>query len=760
LLLSLASSAASLSIDAVVDADLEHLRGTLIGESGLSYTDPLALLPQPLDDLSFSRTYHSAADLGSLRWTEEDGELVFETRLPKRYGAVGVENGALWANGAWYPQPSGQADGEGEDESVHDWTVTLTLPPGSVGVINGVAGQGTLCWSGQAERLSIAVFDGGELRDLAPGVQLLSRGLERPRRNEQLAQLSTLLPTGSRHTVAVEAPMFRRLVRTGPGVLYLSDMAWRTPKSLWRFHNRAVLQGLIQAAVDHPSRVLQELYAAALAPTLEEELSSNTADQFLRWGAFLPLVDMLLYSGRVPFHAELFGEVYPGDPLRDDLGQLYSERPAGQVLVAKIDDAEGEGTALRWAEQCLEEQCLEHQGSSTLKAALSPWIGPWPDQDYQLSVTPQDGGTLVEIQRLTEPNAALEVVTLDIDGERQSYESGVGPGQHQFLLVERPKRVALDPDKHLLQQDLSGDVWPARWTAVGTVAPQTYNLSERILVGYGVLRLRKRYDTHNLYMLSASTDAQDALSARATYVRYFGPLQDRRLRAQRVSVWAGGSWLSSNYRETVAGRYALEMGISAVQDTRVDWRFPIQGHRIATAADLGVVPESDQRWSSGSVSLSGVRAVHPRVVFGGALSGGVALGEVQHRLLSLGGAMSSLPPGLIVGQRRAVAAGELRILAFKNLSVPLAWLYWLDEVQITTGLEVGAVGQASVMQGGEIDTLTSQAQALGCTGSVLLTLDGLGAIPWTVGAMLGVPLWSEGLPKSAPQLGLTLGQAF
>jgi hypothetical protein len=99
-------------------------------------------------------------------------------------------------------------------------------------------------------------------------------------------------------------------------------------------------------------------------------------------------------------------------------------------------------------------------------------------------------------------------------------------------------------------------------------------------------------------------------------------------------------------------------------------------------------------------------------------------------------------------------------LAFKNLSVPLAWLYWLDEVQITTGLEVGAVGQASVMQGGEIDTLTSQAQALGCTGSVLLTLDGLGAIPWTVGAMLGVPLWSEGLPKSAPQLGLTLGQAF
>ena len=83
MLLSLASSAASLSIDAVVDADLEHLRGTLIGESGLSYTDPLARLPQPLDDLSFSRTYHSAADPGSLRWTQEDEELVFETIIYK-----------------------------------------------------------------------------------------------------------------------------------------------------------------------------------------------------------------------------------------------------------------------------------------------------------------------------------------------------------------------------------------------------------------------------------------------------------------------------------------------------------------------------------------------------------------------------------------------------------------------------------------------------------------------------------------------------
>ncbi|MFT5583287.1 MAG: hypothetical protein ACI9VR_000865 [Cognaticolwellia sp.] len=751
LLLSLASSAATLSVQAVVDADLQRVTGQLQAEPGLSFSDPLARLPQPQDDLTFSRTYPGGVDEGEMAWTESGGVMDFQTRLPKRYGAVGVERGALWANGAWYPQPGVDAGSEG----VHDWTVTLTLPPGSVGVINGVAGQGTLEWSGQAERLSIAVFDGGELLELAPGVQLLSRGLERPRRDEQLAQLMDLLPEGSRNTVVVEAPMFRRLVRTGPGVLYLSDMAWRTPKPLWRFHNRAVLQGLVQAAVDHPSRLLQELYAAALTPTLEEQLSSNTADQFLRWGAFLPLVDMLLYSGRVPFHAELFGEVYPGDPLRDDLAELYSERPSGQVLAVKIDDAEGAGTALEWAEQWLEEQDLY-----AIHHALSPWIGPWPEQDYQLSVTPQDSGFLVNVARQTEPNAASEVVTLDIDGAPHRYESGVGPGEHQLLLDERPKRVALDPNKHLHQQDLSGDVWPARWTAVGTVAPQTYNLSERILVGYGVLRLRKRYDTHNLYMLSASTDAQNALSARATYLRYFGPLQDRRLRNQRVSVWAGGSWLSSNYRETVDGRYALEMGASAVVDTRVDWRFPIQGHRMAAGADLGVVPESGQRWSSGSLSLSGVRAVHPRAVFAGALSGGVALGEVQHRLLSLGGPMSSLPPGLIVGQGRAVAAGELRILAFKNLSVPLAWLYWLDEVQFTTGLEVGTVRKASVVEEGEIGALSSQAQALGWTGSVLLTMDGLGAIPWTVGVVLGVPVWTEGLPESAPQLGLTLGQAF
>lgn len=751
MLLSMASSAASLSVQAVVDPDLQHVRGQLTTNPGLSFSDPLALMPAPQDDLTLSRTYPGAVDEGEMTWTlggEELNQQVldFQTRLPKRYGALGVERGALWANGAWYPQ----ADGE-----VHDWTVTLALPEGCLGVINGVAGEGTLSWSGQAERLSIAVFQDGDLVELAPGVQLLSRGLERPRRDAQLAQLSEMLPAGSRDTVVVEAPMFRRLVRTGPGVLYISDMAWRTPKPLWRFHNQAVLQGLIQAAVDHPSRVLQELYAAALSPTLEEELTSNTADQFLRWGAFLPLVDMLLYSGRVPFHAELFGEVYPGDPLRDDLSELYSERPSGQVLAVKIDDAQGQGTALEWARIWLEEQDL-----TLIQETLALWTGPWPEQDYQLTVTPEANGVLLEVQRETSAEAASEVVTVDIDGERHVYESGVGPGLQQIHLTQSPKRVALDPDRHLKQQDLSGDVWPARWTAVGTVAPQTYNLSEGILVGYAVLRLRKRYETHNLYMLSASTDAQNAVSARATYVRYFGMLQDRRLRNQRVSFWAGGSWLSSSYRETVDGRYAVEMGVSAVRDTRVDWRFPIQGHRIASAADLGVVPESGQRWSSGSLSLSGVQAVHPRVVFAGAVSGGLALGEVQHRLLSLGGPMSSLPPGLIVGQSRVVAAGELRVLAFKNLSVPLAWLYWLDEVQLTGGLEVGTVRKASVVEEGEIGALSSQAQALGATGSMLLTMDGLGAIPWTVGVVLGVPIWTEGLPESAPQVGFSLGQAF
>ena len=89
----------------------------------------------------------------------------------------------------------------------------------------------------------------------------------------------------------------------------------------------------------------------------------------------------------------------------------------------------------------------------------------------------------------------------------------------------------------------------------------------------------------------------------------------------------------------------------------------------------------------------------------------------------------------------------------------MLWLYWLDEAQLTGGIEGGWIGQASELDtDGELvdPTLSGTWAEVGLTGGLLLTLDGLGVIPWTFGATVGVPLSVDG----SPQVYLRLGQEF
>ena len=65
------AAAGEIRIDAVVDPDLEHLRGTMsVSDDLLVFVDPLALWPDPEDDLQLQRTYPQAPDHGRVRWTE------------------------------------------------------------------------------------------------------------------------------------------------------------------------------------------------------------------------------------------------------------------------------------------------------------------------------------------------------------------------------------------------------------------------------------------------------------------------------------------------------------------------------------------------------------------------------------------------------------------------------------------------------------------------------------------------------------------
>ena len=730
-----------------MDADLRTITGVI--EADGPWLDPLAELPQPQDDRTLARTYPGAVDEGSMTWAQ-DGR--FTTVLPRRFGALGASRGrGLWANGGWYPTSQGLP--------VQHWDVEVTAPEGLVVVVNGQVGEGTVTWSGTAERVSIAVLDGRVTRD--GELTIVDTGPRRPRRDAELGLAHQ--GTGSGPLVVVEAPMHRRLVRAGPGVLYVSDLAYRTPKWLHRYHRGPVGAGMVEASSPHEDPWARELEAAVVGARWRAAAERFQLGRVLQLGSFVPIVDYVLYSGTLPFHAEIFDETHLGDPLSDDVGELFDPRISGRVLATKLDDAYGPGTAedvVAALDGDLGQAALD---AGVDAAFLDAWRVPYPDQDVRLDVDRIDGAWQIGLVRDAPAGAPPEVLRYRVDGITRAWEMPAGPGATTVPLDAAPRKVVLDPDGHVLQTDRAFDQWPARITTIGTVYPDTINVSQRIVVGVATAQLRRQYDTRSALTLAASTGEKDLAAGYLGYHRFFGPLKDRRTRVQRLTLWHAAGWFSPGFATTAAGRYSLSSGLTWRRDTRIDRSFPLSGTALSASVELGGVPESGRTWTGASAGALGVVSPHPRVAVAGKVRGGVATGFVEHRLIALGGssALRSLPPSSVLGQQLVLGAAEVRARPVRNASIPLLWLYWLDEIQLTAGVEAGHVGAASELVDGELadPDLSGTSWALGATGGVLVTTDGLGVLPWTSGVTVGVPL-AGNAPHAGPQVYLRLGQEF
>ena len=79
------------------------------------------------------------------------------------------------------------------------------------------------------------------------------------------------------------------------------------------------------------------------------------------------------------------------------------------------------------------------------------------------------------------------------------------------------------------------------------------------------------------------------------------------------------------------------------------------------------------------------------------VKGGIASGDVEHRLLSLGGsgAVQGYAPAAVLGNDRGLASAELRWLAIHNAAVPIP-LAWASDMQLSGGIDVGSVSRDGV----------------------------------------------------------------
>jgi hypothetical protein len=753
------AEAARVFVDAVIRPDLQTVVGTMrVDGAGIRLVDPQSLLPMPDDDRERRRTFPGAPEKGWIHLEPlGDGEYAFHSILPARYDATGkVPGRGLYANGLWLPQPV-----TGTALATVDWVVDVELPPGSVAILNGVAGTKQMRWSGTAERLALAVIPNAyaSFLTLPQGqVAVISDHHISTRQTDRLeAILVDAWPSDDPPSfMVVISPLRRRLVRAAPGMLFLSDRALRLTDGLWHYHVGAVRKGLLEAGLTAIADPFARSFAAtALA---DARKAQPDAGRLLGWASWVPVIDSVLYSGSLPFYSEVFDETYPGDPLRDDLAELFGpEQQPARAVVRMIDARFGVGTSEKVARQLVAGESFPAalQAANVPLDLVSEWRRAGPDENLHLEVHQEpDKSWTARVERDVTVDAPPVAVPMRIDGLETVWLAHRGADVEQWTFDSRPKEIVVDAQGIIRQSRVDDDRFPTRWTAVVAALPYELDLRRGRISAFADVALRRQYDTRWVFDLAALTDPEDIVAFDAGVYHYLGPLKDRRTRPYRLSLSGGPALLDPAFRPTDGGNVALGAAVAATWDTRVEDLLPTSGHRVALVATGGLVPSSEERWTSLSLRALGLAPIGGRVTAAARVVGAVATGDVEHRLLTLGGTgdVQAIPEDRVVGDRKAGGAVELRWNAIRNASVPLP-LLWASDMQISAGVDQGVLWSDD----GRFD-------AVGWTGGLFFVGDLLGAQPAGIGAWVAGPLvWAPDdlvAGREELQLYIRLNQAF
>lgn len=752
-----------LSIEASVSADLTTIEGEIrVDDVDVELIDPLAALPIPPDDRTLLRTARGRLRPGRVAFEAiGPGAWRFQTTLPRsRFDDIGAWRGrALFANGAWYPQPLVN----GRAPIVH-WEVKVELPAEVTGVLGENTGEGRVAWTGEAERVSLAAVRRARVESIqTPEAKVVIVDRRRRRRIRRMLRRdpATLLARargdapGRSQTALVVTPSRRRLARSGPGLVYLSDRTWRLTPGLRRYHDDAVTEALLDANLQIADPFERALAASLLARTTEGPGPRG----LLKWFSWNPVIDAILNDRRMPFWGDIFTAPHPEDPLRDDLVERFRPHGPTRALVDQL--------ALAHSPAALRELGTSLAAGTPLAEATGPlapdartieaWRGPYPTQDYGLSVD-ADG---VEITRDAPEEAPPEILAIRIQGETRVERVGAGPGRLQIPTEGRPGRVVLDPRGLTRQTSRVGDAYPPRLVLLWAAWIDAINLTEGFISGHAVAWARGRDDNRNTASLWIQADQQDLPAITLGWAHRRGPAQDGLQRAHRLSLSTTTAWSNPAFAPGDEPVFTLSAAASYAWDTRVSALFPVRGRRFFIGASGGIAPGQKTRWGRASTGFTGIVSPHPRHALVGRAHAAIATGDTPQRLLWLGGAGAgaSLPPGIMIGDRRLGGQAEWRWAPVRNASLSLLDLAWLSEIQLTGGAE------AVVLRTGRGET----AHLFGLTAGTAVVADVLGANPGTLGITVGLPARVEGVqddegesvePWGSPQINLRFGQAF
>jgi hypothetical protein len=528
--------------------------------------------------------------------------------------------------------------------------------------------------------------------------------------------------------VVIETPSRRRLVRTGPHMVFLSDRAFRMSGRQWKNHLPAVRRGLQTASLDVWDPWVRDIIGS-LTPTTKYEVDSMW--EKLRWRSFLPRVDALLYDGRSAFMSEVFEETWPSDTLRDDALELVDNPTPALSAARKLERLYGTESMRMWATAVI---AGAHPDEAITVAELPPaslaeWHSFPSPQDVSVSVTQNEADWSIRVQRDAAETAPKEPIPFRINGEDRIWTTSTGTDSLEIVRSDRPKKVQIDPEKEVLQNDRSNDTWPKPSTI--TVAGSFSEINADQLRPTAALYLvgRRPYASRWVHGLIANTSPIERAGLGYSLGYGFGRLLDRRNRMWQAWTAPSIAWLDPDYDPADPGGTAIDWTSGIRRDTRDTWPMARKGHRISAYGGGGFAQEQKTDWYTTGISASVLAPLGAAVVSASRAKLDITTATISHRTLGLGGgsAVQGLASNHLRGQRRAVASTELRYAPIRNASIPL-WMLWVTHLQLSGSVDAGWVDGS---------------MAAGWTGGIAFAADMFGRQSSMIGLWAARPVWAH-----------------
>ncbi len=477
----------------------------------------------------------------------------FRTLLPERYGVFGTADGRVTALDGWFPTlPTLAADGtwdtatpprppgvKGTLRAPRSYKVFVgetlgpeppaesfdfDVPPGSPPTL--FAAEDYAAHSRDVDHAIVALAELPARRAfrILPGEKHHDRVLDAVERI--LRERPAGVPLPRKAILIVEAPLRLELTAPGgPSLVVISDRTLRVHRLLRDFHERELAQA-VYAAILWDEIAKRE--SPADTPLVVEGVSAALADRWLAtahprhrtvydWiGLFniFAIVDRFESAPKLPFARAFFPEGRHASELRDDRESLGRDRPPGRTVFTKLRNDIG----FPAFDRALDAYLAAGANGGSFRAAatvesgqsqdrlFADWTAPYPEPlDYGLADValnaPSTSGDAYthrfSVLRSAE-RPVREAVEVEVQGRGAAERTRVTSNDDQprtdlsIATPWRARRVVLDPDRRLLEDDRVDNAVPGIPQVVLDSADVTVTSSEFGLSGLFVAR--KRYD--------------------------------------------------------------------------------------------------------------------------------------------------------------------------------------------------------------------------------------------------------------------------